>query len=78
MEAICCHRNQSPDPIWTKTQCSLSLTPNLVAFGLLVLDIYMKVRTDGHTDGRTPARPVYYKLIVISGQILPKRKRGVE
>ena len=27
MGAMCCHRNQSSNPIWPKTQCSLSPTP---------------------------------------------------
>ena len=33
----------------------------------------MKVWTDGHTDGRTPARPVYYKLT--SGEIKRKERK---
>ena len=30
MGAICCHRNQSSDPIWPKTLCSQSPTPMML------------------------------------------------
>ena len=39
---------------------------NLVAIDPLVSEIFMfesvNTHTDGRTDGRTPVRPVYYKL----------------
>ena len=60
MRAICCHGNQSSDPILPKTWCSLSLTPMMlqIKFGCVLpaglRDIYicLKVWTYWHTDGR--------------------------
>ena len=73
MGAFCCHGNQSFDPIFPKTLCSLSPTPvmlhkNLMKIGQLALEIFkFESVDDGQrrtTDGRrTDDGPlVYYKL----------------
>ena len=60
MGAFCCHENQSSDPIWPKTKCSLSLNPMMlqIKFGcdqhIGFRDIH--VSKCGHTDARTHAR----------------------
>ena len=51
MEAICCHSNQSSNPISPKTLCSLShglwcFTWNLIKTGRLILEIYYFERVD--------------------------------
>ena len=69
--AICCHVNQSSDPTWPKTYCSLSPIPMMVQLkfdcdrpaGCGNINIEsVNTRADVHTHGRTPARLVYYKL----------------
>ena len=68
MGAFCCHGNQSSDPIWPKTLCSQSPTPVMLqikfdCYQLIGLgDIHVWKCAHGRTHGRTPARPVYYKL----------------
>ena len=70
MGAICCHGNQSSNPIWPKTYCSFSPTPVMLQIkfdrnwpsGLRDIHVWNCLRTHGRTDGRTPDRPVYYKL----------------
>ena len=63
---ICCHGNQSSDPIWPKTKCSLSPVPMMLQIkfdrkwwnGLR--DIYnWKVWVDEPTEAQIP---YYYKL----------------
>ena len=60
MGAFCCHGNQSSDPIWPKTKCSLSPNPMmlLIKFGcnqpVGFRDIH--VWKCEHTHGRTHAR----------------------
>ena len=63
MGAICCHGNQSSDPILPKTLCSQSPTPMMLLMkfdliGQLVSEIFMFESV----DGQTPARVPYYKL----------------
>ena len=66
IEAFCCHGNQSSDPIWSKTKCSLSLNPMMLqikfSFDQPIGFRDIHVWKCEHTDGRTPARLVYYKL----------------
>ena len=70
MGAICCHGNQSSDPIWIKTYWSLSPTPMMLQIkfhsnrptGCRDIHVRKCERTDGWTHTRTPARQVYYKL----------------
>ena len=56
MGAFCCHGNQSSNPIWPKTLCSLSPTPmrlllkNLIAIGTLVAEIFMFESVNGQTE----------------------------
>ena len=54
MGAFCCHGNQSFDPIFPKTLCSLSPTPvmlhiNVIKTGQLALEIFKFESVD---DGR--------------------------
>ena len=61
MGAICCHGNQSSNPIWTKSKCSLSPTPMMlqIKFGCdrwLRRYLCLKVLTHGRTHGRTDGR----------------------
>ena len=54
MGAICCHGNQSSDPIWPKTSFRLSPTPimlqlKLVAIGPLVAEIFTFESVDTQT-----------------------------
>ena len=61
MGAICCHGNQSSDPIRPGTLCSQSPTPmmlqmKLMTIGQLVSEIFMFESVDGRTDGRTHGR----------------------
>ena len=71
MGAICCHGNQSSDPIRPKTLCSQSPTPMMLQMkfdydqkaGLR--DIHVEsvdAQTHAGTDARTRARVPYYKL----------------
>ena len=58
MGTICCHGNQSSDPICLKTYGRQSLTPmllqqNLTAIGQLVSEIFKIESVDARTDGRT-------------------------
>ena len=74
MGAFCCHGNQSSDPIWPKTKCSLSPNSMMLQIkfgcdqpiGFRDIHVWKCEHTDGQTDGRThartPARLVYYKL----------------
>ena len=73
MGAFCCHGNQSSDPIWPKTKCSLFPQPNDASDKIWLrstrwfqryscLKVWTHRRTDARTHGRTPARPVSYKL----------------
>ena len=58
--AICCHGNQSSDPIWPKTLCSQSPTPMMQQMkfyydwpaGLRDTHVWKCGQTDAHTDGR--------------------------
>ena len=60
MGAICCHGNQSSDPIWPKTYCSQSPTPMMLQMkfdydrpaGLKDTYVWKCERTDGCMDGR--------------------------
>ena len=58
MGAICCHGNQSSDPIWPKTLCSLFRTPMMLQ---LKFDCWLqrysclKVLTHGRTHTHTDA-----------------------
>ena len=66
MGAICCHWNQSSDPIRPKTLCSQSPTPMMLQMkfdydrpaGLRDIHVWKC----GRTDAQTPARVPYYKL----------------
>ena len=72
MGAICCHGNQSSDPIYPKIYCSQSPTPMMLLkkfnydwpAGLRDIHVWkcgrMDGRTHGRTHGRTPARVLYY------------------
>ena len=57
MGAICCHGNQSSDPIWPKTLCSQSSNPMMLQmkfdYDRLTGLTYscLKVWTDARTDG---------------------------
>ena len=55
MGAICCHGNQSSDPIWPTTKCSLSPIPMMlqlkfIAIGSLVAGIFVFESVHTHTD----------------------------
>ena len=68
--AFCCHGNQSSDPIWPKTKCSLSPNPMMLLIkfgcdqpvGFRDIHVWKCGHTDRRTHRRTPARPVSYKL----------------
>ena len=66
MEAICFHENQSSDPIWSKTLCSLTPFPMMlqIKFGrdqpAVLRDIH--ARNGLRTHGRTLALVLFYKL----------------
>ena len=68
--AICCHGNQSSNPIWPKTSGSLSATPlmllmkfdNIQTAGVWDIHVWKCERTDARADTRTPARVPSYKL----------------
>ena len=76
MGAIYCHGNQSSDPIWPKTYCSLSPTPmmlqlNLIATGSLVAKIFTFESVDRQTDRRTDGRRLDWYTTCISSPCDP-------
>ena len=62
MGAICCHGNQSFDPIWSKTSCSLSPIPMMLLIkfhcdrptGCRDIHVWNCGRRTTTDDGRTP------------------------
>ena len=68
MGAIC--GNQSSDPIWLKTSCSLSSTPLMLLIkfhcdrsaGCRDIHVWKRRKTHRWMDAQTPAWLVYYKL----------------
>ena len=64
MGAFCCHGNQSSDPIWPKTICSLSPNPMMLQIkfgcdrptGCRHIHVWKCEHTDARTDGRTDGR----------------------
>ena len=76
MGTICCHGNQSSDPIWPKTCCSLSptqMTPllNLIAIGSLVAEIFTFESVDRQTDRQTDGRRFDWYTTCISSPCDP-------
>ena len=67
MGAICCHGNQSSDPIRPKTLCSQSPTAMMLQMKYdykrpAGSEIFMFESVDARTHAWMPARVPYYKL----------------
>ena len=63
MGAICCHRNQSSDPIWSKTSCSLKLPrPNDVSDDPLVVEIFTHWSVIKHRPRKQDIEPGNYNM----------------
>ena len=81
MGAICCHGNQSPDPIWSKTLCSISPAPMMLQIkfdcdrpaGLRDIHAWKFERTHGH---QLDSHPINNKLTLCafgSGELKTKQ-----
>ena len=80
--AICCHGNQSSDPIWAKTWSSQSPTPMMLLMKFDydqpadLRDIH--VWKCGQTDGRTPTRLPSYNLTLSLRLWWAKRRKEMK